>query len=217
MSINQASIDQTVALAGLAQSIRIVQNVAWKGDANPTDFKAIAASLIRVNAPSAIAVYDGTFEVSTGLRLLKQQLDTKNPNKDPEFVALAINLINLHKQLSNNTQLLDRLSDYITKLSNQYGEVNFHQDEDIFSQLLADFSDAYKQTISKLPNRIQVKGEPKYLKIDANQIKVRAALLCAIRSIFLWRQSGGSRWHFFFKKKSILESVNYLISNPQRS
>jgi len=217
MSINQASIDQTVALAGLAQSIRIVQNVAWKGDSNPTDFKAIVASLIRVDAPSAIAVYDGTFEVSTGLRLLKQQLDTQNSNKDPEFVALAINLINLHKQLTNNNQLLKRLSDYITKLSNKYSEQNFHQDPEVFEQLLADFSDAYKQTISKLPNRIQVKGEPKYLKIDANQIKVRAALLCAIRSIFLWRQSGGSRWHFFFKKKNILEAANYLINNPQRS
>ena len=216
MSVNQNSINQTVALAGLAQSIRIVQNIAWKGDCNPTDFKSVIASLIRIDAASAIAVYDGSFEVSTGLRILKQQLDTKNPNKDPEFVALAINLINLQKQLASNTRLLDNLSHSIAKISEKYSDQDFYQNDDIFNELLEACSTAYKQSVSKLPNRIQVKGEPKYLKIDTNQIKVRAALLCAMRSIVVWRQSGGSRWHFFFKKKDILSAVSYLLSNPQR-
>jgi len=217
MSINQTSIDQTVALAGLAQSIRTVQHIAWKGHTNETDFKSIIASLLRVDAKSAIDVYGGSFEVSTGLRLLKQQLDTNSSDKDPEFVGMAINLITLHKQLSSNTPLMDKLSQYIAKLSAKYSEQDFRQDEETFNQLLENCSDAYQQTVSKLPNRIQVKGEPNYLKDKENQIKVRAALLCAIRSLFLWRQSGGSRWQFLFKKKTIIESVNYLLSNPQKS
>jgi len=217
MSINQTSIDQTIALAGLAQAIRIVQHIAWKGHTNETDFKSIVASLLRVDAKSAVDVYGGSFEVSSGLRLLKQQLDTSSSEKDPEFVGMAINLITLHKQLSSNTPLMDKLSQYIAQLSAKYSEQNFHQDEEIFNQLLEDYSDAYQQTVSKLSNRIQVKGEPKHLKDKQNQIKVRAALLCAIRSLFLWRQSGGSRWQFLFKKKSILEAVSYLLNNPQRT
>jgi len=217
MSINQTSIDQTVALAGLAQAIRIVQHIAWKGHTNETDFKSILGSLLRVDAKSAVDVYGGSFEVSTGLRLLKQQLDTSSSDKDPEFVGMAINLITLHKQLSSNTPLMNKLSQYTAKLSAKYSEQNFYQDDEIFNQLIEDCSDAYQQTVSKLPNRIQVKGEPKYLKDKENQIKVRAALLCAIRSLFLWRQSGGSHWQFLFKKKAILEAVSYLLSNPQRT
>jgi len=217
MSVNQQSIDQVVALAGLAQSVRIVQHIAWKGQTNQTDFKAVIASLLRVNADSAVSVYNGSFEVSTGLRLIKQQLDTSSNQKDPEFVGMIINLFSIHKQLSARSEIMDKLTKKIKTLSEKYGNENFYTDEDLFQQLLKDCSNAYKETVSKLSNRIQVKGEPKYLKPMENQIQVRAALLCAIRSIFLWRQSGGSRWQFLFKKKAILETASYLLSNPQRN
>lgn len=217
MNINQTFIDQTIALAGLAQSIRIVQNIAWKGSTSDTDFKALVASLLRIDAGSAIDVYGGSFEVSTGLRILKQQLDTTSRNKDPEFVSMAINVITLQKQLESNLSVMDQLSSKIAKLSNDYTVPNFYQDNQLFEQLLNECSTAYEQTVSTLSNRIQIKGEPKYLKAKDNQIKVRAALLCGVRSTFLWRQSGGSRWHFLFKKKHLLEAAKYLLSHPQKT
>jgi len=212
MNINQTFIDQTIALAGLAQSIRIVQNIAWKGSTSDTDFKALVASLLRIDAGSAIS-----FEVSTGLRILKQQLDTTSRNKDPEFVSIAINVITLQRQLESNLSVMDQLSSKIAKLSSDYTVANFYQDNQLFEQLLNECSTAYEQTVSTLSNRIQIKGEPKYLKAKDNQIKVRAALLCGVRSTFLWRQSGGSRWHFLFKKKHLLEAAKYLLSHPQKS
>jgi len=216
MITNQQSINQVVALAGLAQSVRIVQHIAWKGQTNQTDLKAVIASLLRIDAESAVAVYGGSFEVSTGLRLVKQQLDTSSIHKDPEFVGMIINLLSLHKQLTSKSEIMNKLTQKIENLSTKYNGENFYHDEDLFQQLLHDCSDAYKQTISKLPKRIQVKGEPKYLKPIENQIQVRAALLCAIRSVFLWRQSGGSRWQFLFKKKEILAAASYLLNNPQK-
>ena len=201
----------------MAQSIRIVQNIAWKGETSGTDFKSMIASLLRIDAESAVAVYGGSFEVSTGLRIIKQQLDTSSNSKDPEFVALAINLISLQKQLASNANIMDKLSSKIDKLSANYKEMDFYQDEALFQQILRDCSVAYEQTVSTLSNRIQVKGEPKYLKPKENQIMVRAALLCGIRSVFLWRQSGGSRWHFLFNKKSLLQAASHLLTNPQKS
>jgi high frequency lysogenization protein len=216
MSNQPSAIDRAIALAGLAQSIRIVQNVAWKGSTNPTDLKAIIASLLKIDAVSAIDVYGGSFEVSTGLRVLKHQLDTSTQDKDPEFVSLAINVLSIHKQLNNYPHLMDTLSQSMAKLSARFSDQNFYHDEDVFEQLLQQCSEIYSNTLSKLPNRIQVKGEPKYLKMEDNQIKVRAALLCAIRSTFLWRQSGGSRWQFLFKKREILSCVSDLISHPRK-
>lgn len=216
MSTQSSSVDRAIALAGLAQSIRIVQNIAWKGSYNPTDFKAVTASLLKIDASSAIDVYGGSFELSTGLRLLKQQLDTSSQDKDPEFVALAINVLSIHSQLVNSPHLMDKLSQLMAKLSARFAHENFYQDEAIFSELVKECSEIYTNTLSKLTNRIQVKGEPKYLKLEENQIKVRAALLCAIRSTFLWRQSGGSRWQFLFKKRDILRNVSQLISQPRK-
>jgi len=215
MNLDQLQIDRAVALAGIAQSVRIVQHIAWKGETSATDFKAMIASLLRIKADTAIAVYGGSFELITGLRIVKQQLDTQNPNKDPELVGITIHLLSLHKQLLARPDIMDKLSQGIENLAKAYSDDSFYQDEVVFSKLLTDISDVYQSTISKIGNRVQVNGDPKYLKLQDNQNKVRAALLCAFRSIFLWRQSGGSRWQFLFGKKAILAAVDGLIKNPQ--
>ncbi|MBV1911330.1 MAG: high frequency lysogenization protein HflD [Kangiellaceae bacterium] len=214
-NLNQSTIDQAIALAGITQSIRVVQHIAWKGQTNETDFKAVIASLLKIESSSAISVYNGSFELSTGLRTLKQQLDTTTTDKDPEFVGLVINLLTLHKQLTRQPKIMEQLGQSIENLAGEFSNQDIYDDE-VFQQLLARCSQIYKNTLSKLPNRIQVKGEPKHLKPDANQQKVRCALLCAMRSVFLWRQSGGTRWHFLFKKKTILEAVENLLSQPRK-
>lgn len=216
MNENNQIKDQAVALAGIAQSLRIVQHIAWKGQTNDTDFKAVIASLLKINSSSAIDVYSGSFEVSTGLRAIKQQLDTSSSDKDPEFVGLMISILNLHKQLLAEPKVLQRLTNSISQLSQKYSDKNFHSEDEHFESLIKECSQVYKETLSNLPNRIQVKGDPKLLKLESNQMKVRCALLCAMRSVFLWRQSGGSRWHFLFKKKAILNSVKDLISSPRK-
>ncbi len=216
MNIEQKMIDQTVALAGISQAVRAVQNIAWKGSTNLTDYKAMVASLLRLNAPSAIAVYDGSFEVSSGLRVLKQQLDTSTAEKDPEFVQLIISLLSLHKQLIADQAIYQKLTKLITELAEKYAEVDIYNDEDQFKLLVTECSTIYKQTLSRLPSRIQVKGEPSKLHDEHNQELVRCGLLCAMRSVFLWRQSGGSRWHFLFKKQTILNAAKQLISSPLR-
>ncbi len=214
MSINQKTIDQCIALAGLSQAVRVVQHIAWKGATNDTDFKAVLASILRVDAQSAAAVYGGSFELSSGLRFLNHQLDPQHKDKDPEFVNLVINVISLQGQLQKNNQLMQKLGEKTNQLSGKFLNSEFYTDEALFEDLIESCSEAYKQTLSKLNNRIQVKGEPKHLKLESNQIRVRAALLAAIRACFLWRQSGGSRWHFLFNKKHMLEGIRQLISNP---
>ncbi len=216
MNINQTIIDQTIALAGMAQAIRAVQNIAWKGTTNPTDFKALVASLLRVDAPSAIAVYGGSFEVSSGLRIIKQQLDTSNSDKDPEFIQLIISLLSLHKQLISDQSIYQQMTSLINQLTSEYQDIDLYNDQQRFEELVNDCSSLYKQTLSKLPSRIQVKGDPNKLKEESNQAMVRCGLLCAMRSVFLWRQSGGSRWHFLFKKKAILNAATELIKSPRK-
>jgi high frequency lysogenization protein len=214
MSFTQKNIDQAIALAGMTQAIRVVQHMAWKGETNDTDFKAVLTSILRVNAESAADVYGGSFELSSGLRFLNNQLDPDHKDKDPEFVNLMINVIALQTQLSKNKVLMQKLATKTEALSDQFLDTEYQTDPVLFQSLIDQCSDSYKQTLSQLPTRIQVKGNPQYLKIEANQKRVRAALLAAIRACFLWRQSGGSRWHFFLNKKSLLAAIRQLIRQP---
>ncbi|TQV76923.1 high frequency lysogenization protein HflD [Aliikangiella marina] len=216
MEIKSQVVDQVIALAGLAQAVRVVQHLAWKGQTNPTDFKAVVSSLLRIEASSAAAVYDGSFEVSSGLRIISHQIDPNHQDKDPEFVNMVIHVMALQQQFNKNKRLMDILTSQISELSLEYGDFEFYNDDSKFEKLLEHCSSAYKLTLSKLSNRIQVKGDPKYLKQPHIQAQVRAALLAAIRACFLWRQSGGSRWHFLFKKKDLLNTAKYLLNNPIR-
>jgi len=216
MNLKPQVIDQVIALAGLAQAVRVVQHLAWKGQTNATDFKAVIASLLRIEAKSAAAVYDGSFEVSSGLRLISHQIDPSHQDKDPEFVNLVIHVMALQQQFNKNKRLMDILSTQINELALEYGDLEFYNDDEKFDKLIEHCSNSYKLTLSKLSNRIQVKGDPKNLKQAKIQSQVRAALLAAIRACFLWRQSGGTRWHFLFKKKELLNASKHLLNNPIR-
>ncbi len=215
MSINPKILDQSIALAAMAQALKCLQQIAWKGFADQNDLKTIIGSLLKLDSPSTAAIYDGTFELNSGLRFLVQQFDSSN--KSPEFINLMVNVIMLQKSISKNSALMNSLTSKIEQLSQDFSEQNYYDDEQVFEKLLEACSTIYQQTLSKLPKRIQVKGDPKYLKQENNQIYVRAILLATIRACFLWRQLNGSRWDFLLKKNQLLESIRHLIANPVRS
>jgi high frequency lysogenization protein len=125
-----------------------------------------------------------------------------------------INVIMLQKTVSKQSSLMNQLTSKIEQLSQNFSDANTLDDDVAFENLVKECSTIYQQTLSQLPRRIQVKGEPKYLKQESNQIYVRAILLAAIRACFLWRQLNGSRWDFLLRKNKLIEALRYLIANP---
>lgn len=212
MSINPKILDQSIALAAIAQALKCLQQVAWKGVVDKSDLKPMLASLLKVNAPSTAAIYGGTFELNTGLRFLLQQFNSGH--KDPEFINLMVNVVMLQKTVSKQASLMQTLTSKIEKLAQDFANDDALDDDSKFEHLLKECSSVYQQTLSTLPKRIQVKGDPKYLKQESNQIYVRAILLTAIRACFLWRQLNGSRWDFLLKKNQLIEAMRHLIANP---
>ncbi|MDH5434340.1 MAG: high frequency lysogenization protein HflD [Gammaproteobacteria bacterium] len=216
MSIDKKVTDQCIALAAMAQSIRVVQNIAWKGTTNDTDFKAVLVSILKTQAPSAAAIYNGSFELSTGLRILNGYFDPLSGSKDPEFIHLAINLIVSNDQLNKTPKILNSLTKDINWLSEKFNTEDIYTDDEIYQNYITECSEVYKKTLSRLSHRIKVNGKPEHLKQSKNQDRVRAALLAGIRACVLWRQLGGTRWHFLFKKALLTENIKHLISNPIR-
>ena len=73
-------------------------------------------------------------------------------------------------------------------------------------------ADLYQQTISNLKPKIMVKGDAGLLQRPENANLIRALLLAGIRSAVMWRQCGGSRWNFIFRRKKILAICRQLLS-----
>ena len=71
-------------------------------------------------------------------------------------------------------------------------------------------SQLYLETLATLPFRIQVLGKMQHLKNPKNEYQIRTLLFSGLRAAMLWQQMGGRRWHFIFKKKAIIASLEQL-------
>ena len=88
--------DRTLALAGLMQAVRLVQQMAQTGEA---DTKALAASidsLFRFDADSVEDVFGGAGGVEDGLRRLLSQLD--GDGRDPALTRMAMTVLHLERR-----------------------------------------------------------------------------------------------------------------------
>ncbi|NCO20004.1 MAG: lysogenization regulator HflD, partial [Gammaproteobacteria bacterium] len=65
----------------------------------------------------------------------------------------------------------------------------------------AQLADVYRQQISTLPLRIQVNGNPLYLKQSDKVSLIRAILLGGVRAGFLWLQLGGRPWRLLLQRR----------------
>ena len=74
----------------------------------------------------------------------------------------------------------------------------------------------YQSTFSKIQPRIVVSGDNEYLKIELNAARIRAALLAGIRSIYLWKQNGGSDLKFFIFKRRYVGRIREIIRTMQK-
>jgi CII-binding regulator of phage lambda lysogenization HflD len=92
--------NRTIALAGLFQSVRLVQQTA-RGE--PRDKETTAASIgsiFNTNPATAVDVYGDIEAIRTGLEVLVQQLGNDNKRRDMELTRYVVTLMHLEHKLS---------------------------------------------------------------------------------------------------------------------
>lgn len=200
---------QTIALAGVFQALRLVQDVARGQTVQPDEYSLMLNSIVNLNPAEAIDIYGGDIKnLTTGLNQLILQLgDRTKAKQDVELTRYAIGIFTLERRLSKTPAKLHALSENLQQLERQLQHFAV-TDENIVARL----ADIYGECISTLGTRIQIYGQPEVLQQNSVQHKVRALLLTAIRSAVLWRQAGGSRLHFIFKRKKILTEAKQLLA-----
>ena len=208
--------DRTLALAGLFQAARLAQQLARDGRAETTAFAASVHSLLLIDAASTEAVYGGVPGVKLGLGLLRDKLAGETNADDVEIAKYVISMIHLESRLRRRPEIQEAIRRGVEAIQSQmkFFEAAEH-DGTAHPRLVEKLAELYTQTISTLTPRIMVSGEHGYLADPQIAAKVRAALFAGIRSAFLWRQLGGSRWQLLFIRRRIADEAAGILRGLQ--
>ncbi|MDX1452417.1 MAG: high frequency lysogenization protein HflD [Oleiphilaceae bacterium] len=198
--------EQVLALAGIFQCCQLVDHIASRGQADAAALQAAVDSLLNTDPGSTIEIYGSLEKLRPGIELVNQLLSGKQSGQGMHAVRYAMAVLHLEAKLQKNPQMLDTIGRRLQHAKSQaehFGTLH----ENVFEGLAG----IYMDTISTFKLRIQVNGAPNLLQNSLNAAKIRTLLFAAIRSAVLWRQLGGRRWHFLFKKQGIAKTAQALL------
>ena len=204
--MNTANRNRTIALAGLFQAVRLVQQTAG-GDYRDESATDTCINSIFNTDPQAVAdIYGDATALRTGLEVLAKQLGSDHGQRDMTLTRYVITLLHLERKLSRQPAMLDEIGAGITRIREQVDFFDLRH-----PTIIAGLADLYKRTVSTLQPRIMVSGEQSVLTNQNSKNMVRALLLAAMRAAVLWRQCGGSRAKLIFQRKALLACCEALL------
>jgi len=198
-----SSQDRVLALAGILQAARLVQQLARQGRADSQPFAASVQSLLSLDAADTPAVYGGARGVSQGLSLVQDKLGGDAGSRDLEMAKYVLAMLQLEAALRRRPEVLDAIRRGIDAIKAQTGANEDEHAEDAPMSLVEKIAELYTRTLSTLTPRIMVTGEQGHLANPQVAASVRAALFAGIRSAVLWRQLGGRRWHLVLLRRRL--------------
>ncbi len=197
--------DITLALAGVCQAAKLVQQFALEGEADPAAVKVSLETLLQTAPENTLAVYGGDERnLKLGLQTLLEQLN----GSTEDLTRYWLGVLALSGKLDNNGDAKAELARRIQYLPTQLAHYDLLDD-----QMFATVAAMYVDIISPLGNKIQVKGSPLYLQQAAIHNRIRACLLTGIRSAILWRQVGGSKWQLLFFRRKIYDMAQQIYNS----
>ncbi len=204
--------DRCIALAGLFQSVRLVQQTARGERRDAAATATCLGSIFNTDPDTASGVYGDVASLRPGLEILQGQLGNDSARRDMELTGYAITLLHLERKLNREPEMLRTLGDGIRKISAQ---------KEFFDQshpaVIAALAELYSSTISTLQPRIMVKGEQSILTGTDSRNMIRALLLGGMRAAVLWRQCGGNRLQLLLRRKALLRGCAELLEEARRT
>lgn len=198
---------RTLALAGLMQGLHLARVTAQNGTADAEDLNASLASVFRIDADSPEAVYGSGRLMRTGLQTLIGQL-RGGALREGAISRMAITVLHVERQLHEHPDLMKSLQEGIVEASRQREHFGVSH-----PTVIARLGEVYATSVSRLPTRVLVQGNPNQLQQEAVVAQIRACLLAAVRSAVLWRQLGGSYWDMLLRRRAMLDNAQRWIDS----
>jgi high frequency lysogenization protein len=200
--------EQVLAFSGIWQAVKLVQQVARNGHADPSDFEACINTLFVTDPETTEEVYGTIKAMTTGLETILDQFGDATDHRDMELTKYVVALMHLERKLAREPDLMARIGSGLELAKSQ----SVHFGSASHENVIANLAETYSQTISTLTPKIIVQGEQGYLSNPNNADRVRALLLAGIRSTVLWYQCGGRRLNLIFSRRKLLNQAKELLN-----
>ena len=201
-------LEQTLALAAIAQSAFLVRQLAHHGVVAADKFGTAIDSLFVTSPRSTEEVFGSVKNLNLGLQTLQEILEGNSALFAPdEVLRYVMGMLYLEGQLSKRSDMLGWIGSEIERIDLRHTERPRTENQ----TLIRDLARLYQDTISTLPFRIQVKGDMQRLQNEYLAARVRVLLFSGIRAAVLWKQRGGRRWHLLFLRSRIKRDINRLL------
>ncbi len=201
--------DITLALAGVCQSARLVQQLAHEGQCDNDALSTVLGGLLQTNPPSTLAVFGGDEQsLKMGLETLQSVLNANRQGPAAELTRYTLSLMVLERKLNANKSAMNTLGERISQLDRQLAHFDLESET-----MMSSLASIYTDVISPLGPHIQVIGSPAILQSTLVQAKIRATLLAGIRSTVLWQQVGGSRLQLMFSRNRLFKQAQSILAH----
>jgi high frequency lysogenization protein len=199
---------QTLALAGILQAAYLVDRIARTGSADNANVNVILHSLFVFDTDEPAVVYGGTHNLQLGLRILRDLLAGQRRDEYRGCIRYGLGILHLQKLLAGDVQMQTTIRNRL-----RHTEKNLEHFSQDINQISSSIAAIYQDTISHMKYRIQVTGSLQQLQNSNNADRIRALLLAAIRSAWLWRRVGGNRLQLLFARGKLLKAASGLIQS----
>jgi len=210
--MNSAIRDRSIALAGMFQAVKLVQQTAQGERRDAAATVTSISSILNTDPETAVDVYGDSHALVAGLEIVLSQLGNDNKQRDMALTGYVITLMHLERKLARQPDIMKKLTSGIDRLK---GEIELLDEDD--PGIVAELAALYKDTVSTLQPRIMVKGDEHVLRNADSKKMIRALLLAGMRAAVLWRQCGGNRIRLIFQRKQLLDSCRELLAEARRS
>ena len=204
--MNQNLEEQTLALAGLFQSVNLVHQTATRGQCPQEPLDTAIHSLFVTDPERTLDVYGDLYGLRNGLKALALAMGNNPGNNEAQILRYALSLIQLENKLRRQPEILNTISERIEQA--RRGIEHFGV---AHPNVIRNLAGIYQDTISTFRIRINVNGHRQFLEIEDNAARIRACLLAGIRSAMLWRQLGGRRWQLIFRRARVVQIAEGLL------
>ncbi|MBO6565403.1 MAG: DUF489 family protein [Pseudomonadales bacterium] len=200
------SDERALALAGLLQTCHLVAGVARTGLIGQDSLAGSLESVFVTNPDTTLDVYGSGNGVRTGLRLIMEIVGDLKVSEHGDTVRYAMDVLALEKRLRANPDVLRAIGAGISSVqTHRIARGLSAADEDCVNRL----SELYEKTAGLSEPRVRILGQQKHLTNPANQAKIRALLMAALRSAVLWRQLDGRLTQCVLGRGKLLQSADH--------
>lgn len=197
--------EQVLALAGVAQVARLVDQISKSGDYPPEFLTPSINSLFVFDPQSTVEVYGGVPNLKLGLQNLANILASREAADAQDVVRYMFSILHLERKFASDSAMTAVVHSRLehTRIKSDHFANHVHE-------VCHSLSGIYQDTLSTYKFRIKVSGSAQQLQNETNADIIRALLLAGIRSAFLWRQLGGARWKLMLQRKKMLHVAQNL-------